>query len=126
MGISTGSNSKPWDEFRSITPYSLDSSWADRLAALGMVPTPVKASTKKEVMQKMTLESPKQHYKPVRIIYNSPATIVFWSDGTKTVVKKRKGEKFNEYNAFCAALAKKVFESNSAVNRIVSSGTHQD
>lgn len=74
----------------------------------------------------MLRESPKQHYKPVRIIYNSPATIVFWSDGTKTVVKKRKGERFNEYNAFCAALAKKVFESNSAVNKIVKSGTHQD
>lgn len=121
------SNSKPWDSFSAIVPYHLDDSWTDRLAMLGVTSAPnTKAFIKKEAMRKMTQESPKQHYKPVRIIYNPPATIVFWSDGTKTVVKKRKGEKFNEYNAFCAALAKKVFESNSAVNRIVSSGTHQD
>lgn len=63
--------------------------------------------------------------KPVRIIYNDPATIIFWSDGTKTVVKRSEGEPYNEYNAFCAALAKKVFETNSNVNRIVKSGTHQ-
>ena len=125
MGINTGSISKPWDDFKHLTTSSLDGSWSDRLAALGMVPTPVKASTKKEAMRKTLYKNSKQYYKPARIIYNSPATIVFLSDGTKTVVKKRKGEKFNEYNAFCAALAKKVFESNSAVNKIVKSGTHQ-
>ena len=57
-----------------------------------------------------------------KIIYNDPATIVFWKDGTKTVVKCAKGEKFNEYTAFCAALAKKVYGTNSRVTKIVKSG----
>lgn len=120
---SMNSNSKPWDSISSITTYPLDGSWMDALVAFDMASTSVSS---KAPGAEASTKSPKQYYKPVRIIYNSPATIVFWSDGTKTVVKKRKGERFNEYNAFCAALAKKVFESNSAVNKIVKSGTHQD
>ena len=64
-------------------------------------------------------------YAPKRIIFNKPATVVFWKDGTKTVVKCAKGEKWNEYNAFCAALAIKVFGSNSRVQKIVRSGEDQ-
>lgn len=67
--------------------------------------------------------SPK--YDPSRIIFNDPATIVFWGDGTKTVVKRAEGEKWNEYNAFCAALAIKIFGNNSRVRKIVNSGEHQ-
>lgn len=64
-------------------------------------------------------------YIPKRIIYNNPATIVFWKDGTKTVVKKAAKEPYNKYNAFCAALAKKVYGNNSRVNTLVSSGEDQ-
>lgn len=46
-------------------------------------------------------------------------TDVLWEDGTVTVVKLRDGEDFDEYAAFCAALAKKVFGSTNAVNTIV-------
>lgn len=62
---------------------------------------------------------------PKKIIYNGPATIVFWNDGTKTVVKRAKKEKDNKYNAFCAALAKKIFGNNSRVNAIVKSGIEE-
>lgn len=58
-------------------------------------------------------------FRPVRIISNGPATIVFWKDGTKTVVMRSKDEVHNPYTAFCAALAKKIFLTNSEVNRIV-------
>lgn len=54
-----------------------------------------------------------------RIIFSPPATIVFWKDGTKTVVKCADGEPFSEYNGFAAALLKKVFGSNSAVKKII-------
>ena len=64
-------------------------------------------------------------YVPKRIIYNDPATIVFWKDGTKTVVKKAAKEPYNKYNAFCAALAKKVYGNNSRVNAFVASGDDQ-
>ena len=54
-----------------------------------------------------------------RIIFHDPATIVFWTDGTKTVVKCMEGQKFSEYYGFLAALAKKIYGTNSAVERIV-------
>lgn len=54
-----------------------------------------------------------------RIIFNNPATIVFWKDGTKTVVKVSDGETYSPYYGFLAALAKKIYGSNSAIQRIV-------
>ena len=54
---------------------------------------------------------------PRRILRHGIATIVFWPDGTKTVVKRNEDEPDNEYAAFTAALAIKVFGSNSKVKR---------
>lgn len=62
---------------------------------------------------------------PRRIIYNDPATIVFWEDGTKTVVMKAPGEKFNKYAAFCAAVAKRLYITNSRICTIVKDGFDQ-
>ena len=47
-------------------------------------------------------------YKPeiVKVIFNDPATIVFWSDGTKTVVKAD-GEKFDPEKGLAMAISKK-------------------
>ena len=42
------------------------------------------------------------------VIYNDPATIVFWSDGTKTVVKA-KDEPFDPEKGLAMAIAKKHF-----------------
>ena len=58
-------------------------------------------------------------YDPIKIIVNGPATIVFWQDGTKTVVKCTKGEKWDIYHAFSAALAKKVYGNNSRIHKIL-------
>lgn len=62
---------------------------------------------------------------PRRIIYNDPATIVFWEDGTKTIVMKAPGEKFNKYAAFCAAVAKRLYVTNSRICTIVKDGFDQ-
>ena len=78
-----------------------------------------KKNEKKE--EKKTVYIP-HAYRVKRIIYNDPATIVFWDDGTKTVVKRGEKETFNKYTAFCAALAKKMYGNNSQVNKIVNSG----
>lgn len=42
-----------------------------------------------------------------KVIFNPPATIVFWSDGTKTVVKC-KDEKFDEEKGLAMAISKKA------------------
>ena len=54
---------------------------------------------------------------PTRIIFNPPATIVYWEDGDKTVVKCEEGTEFNEYFGFCAALAKRIYGNNSQVKK---------
>lgn len=62
----------------------------------------------------------KPGYIPLRIVKNGIATIVFWKDGTKTVVKRGSDEPDSDYAAFTAALGIRIFGSNSALKRIVS------
>lgn len=56
---------------------------------------------------------------PDKIIKNGRATIVLWPDGTKTVVKLAAGDEPSDYAAFTAALAKKVYGSNSRIKAIL-------
>lgn len=43
-----------------------------------------------------------------KVIFNPPATIIFWSDGTKTVVKAQDGEPFDPEKGMAIAIAKKA------------------
>ena len=63
------------------------------------------------------------NYKPKRILKSGLATIVFWEDGTKTVVKRAEDEPDNEYTAFTAALAKRIFGSNNAIKKLIKTKT---
>lgn len=58
-----------------------------------------------------------------RIIVNNLATIVFWEDGTKTVVKISDSDmengKYDIYAGVSYAIAKKLFGTNSAFKREV-------
>lgn len=47
-----------------------------------------------------------------KVIFNPPATIVFWKDGTKTVVKCKEGEEFSEWAGIALCLAKKMYGPN--------------
>lgn len=67
---------------------------------------------------KVDPESVAVFYEPKDIIRNGPATIVFWKDGTKTIVKLKEGMPDDPYSAFCAALAKKIFKCGSKVKKI--------
>lgn len=66
-----------------------------------------------------------EYFTPKKIIRNGPATIVMWPDNTKTVVKCSEGENDNTYTAFCAALAQKIFVSNSKIKKMVSKLTEE-
>lgn len=44
-----------------------------------------------------------------KVIFNNPATIVFWQDGTKTVVKCTDGEPYDPEKGLMAAITKKAF-----------------
>lgn len=74
--------------------------------------------------QKNYMEQPKEKPKVVelsvnRILKSGDRTIVFWSDGTKTIVKKMESEEDSPVDAFTAALAKKLFGSNSRLKKFV-------
>lgn len=55
-----------------------------------------------------------------KIIYSGNRTIVFWKDGTKTIVKCAKEQEFDEYSGFVAAFAKKAFGSTSHIKKLIS------
>lgn len=42
------------------------------------------------------------------VIFNDPATIVFWNDGSKTVVKTQDGDEFDPEKGLAMAISKKV------------------
>lgn len=58
-----------------------------------------------------------------KIIRNGPVTVVFWEDGTKTLVRRNENTPDDPYFAFCAALAKKVYGNNTRVKKIISENT---
>lgn len=44
-----------------------------------------------------------------KVIFNDPATIVLWKDGTKTVVKVQEGDYFDPEKGLAMAIAKKAY-----------------
>jgi hypothetical protein len=48
-----------------------------------------------------------------KVIFNDPATIVFWSDGTKTVVKTQNNETYNKEIGLAMAISKKMLGNTS-------------
>lgn len=46
---------------------------------------------------------------PTKIIFNGPATIVMWTDGTKTVVKQSNLDDYDYEKGFAMCVVKKVF-----------------
>lgn len=55
-----------------------------------------------------------------KIIFNNFKTIVFWNDGTKTIVYMSKEERnFDPEDAFRAAYTKKMYGTNSKIKRVI-------
>lgn len=54
---------------------------------------------------------------PKKVIFNGPATIVIWQDGTKTIVKKSEDDTDDREKAIMYAILKKEFGSRAKMNR---------
>lgn len=54
---------------------------------------------------------------PEKVIFNKPATIVYWSDKTRTVVKCQKGDKFDAEKGLAMAVLKKLGGNDGSYNR---------
>jgi hypothetical protein len=66
---------------------------------------------KKQISKTNPKPETKSNHAPVddRAIFNDPATIVFWKDGTKTVVKAQNGETYDPEKGLAMAFSKKMF-----------------
>lgn len=56
---------------------------------------------------------------PTNVIFNDPATIVYWSDGTKTVVKCQPGDVFSAEAGLTTAMLKKYMGNDNTFNRVI-------
>lgn len=63
---------------------------------------------------------------PERVIYNGPATIVFWADGTKTVVKCQSDDVFDFEKGFLLCVAKKAFGNHGKFNDYIRKMVYPD
>lgn len=53
-----------------------------------------------------------------KVIFNAPATIVIWGDGSKTVVKAQKGEKYDKEKGLALCYMKKILGNKSNFNNV--------
>lgn len=71
-------------------------------------------------------EPPIEDLQPKKIIFSPPATVVIWANGMKTVVKCKEGTEFNPYYGFTCALAKKIYQSNEKIKRMIKEAEYQN
>ena len=58
-------------------------------------------------------------YKIKKVIFNKPATIIFWEDGTKTIVTCQKGDKYDKEKGLVMAIVKHFYGNKSKYNDII-------
>lgn len=53
-----------------------------------------------------------------KVIFNKPATIVLWSDGSKTIVKRQKGDRWDKEKGLAMCIIKKLSGNTGAYYKI--------
>lgn len=64
-----------------------------------------------------------------KVIFSGPATIVFWNDGTKTVVKCQQGDDYDRHMGLAMACAKKLLGNTGSYYEVFKKwipGAYQD
>lgn len=56
-----------------------------------------------------------------RIIFNDPATIIYWKDGSKTVVKRAEDDNWDPEKGICMAIVKKLCGYTSFIKNYIES-----
>lgn len=58
-------------------------------------------------------------YRIKKVIFNDPATVVIWKDGTKTVVKCCDGDTYDKEKGFMACIIKKLTGNTGRWNELI-------
>ena len=90
-----------------LRPIDIDSTFSSRPT------TAKKKETKKSVDSFETKQSTNRRVKIRDVIFSDPATVVFWDDNTKTVVKTQGGEKYDKEKGLAMAIIKKITGNTS-------------
>ena len=64
---------------------------------------------------------PRKGYKMIyitKVIFNNPATVIFWSDNTKTVVTCQKGDTYSKEMGLAMCICKKSLGNSSSFNNV--------
>lgn len=61
-----------------------------------------------------------------KVIFNNPATIIMWTDGTKSVVKCQNGEPFDAEKGFALAYLKKLLGNKNEFNKEINKWVNVD
>lgn len=56
-----------------------------------------------------------------KVIFNDPATIVYWADGLKTVVRCQDGDAYDARTGFLMCCAKRLFGNTGRYNDVIES-----
>ncbi len=98
----------------------------------------LKPMTASEILQGLILKDLKEslnfHYGVfsncnatiTHVIFNAPATIVFWLDGSKTVVKAQNDEPFDKEKGLAMAICKKLGGNRGAYYDIFKEWCHEE
>ena len=54
-----------------------------------------------------------------KVIFNNPATVILWTDGTKTVVKCQDDDTFDKEKGFALAYLKKLLGNDNTFNKVI-------
>lgn len=87
-------------------PYTWDEHALELVRLFDMTPVGTHKNTDKPLLK----------YNIKKVIFNNPATIVLWNDGTKTVVKKQKGDKYDKEKGLALCIAKKCLGNKGNFN----------
>lgn len=79
---------------------------------------PMLATADSLVPEVLELSNGKTDLTIKKVIFNPPATIVYWGDGTKTIVKCQEGDVYSKETGLALAIVKKVYGNNGDYNDI--------
>lgn len=85
----------------------------------------LKLSTEDNCALKLSTE-PSVHFAIEKVIFNDPATIVLWKDGSKTIVKVQDGDTFDKEKGLAMALLKKLLGNNGSYYKEIKRWTEDE
>lgn len=99
-------------------PYWFDESWLEPVKAIPDA-NDIFMNIRDLFCRNEKDEERSKELRPRRIYKGGRKLVVLWRDGTKTIVERAEDEPDSAYAAFTAALAIKIYGSNSRVRKIV-------